>query len=57
MSPADRWCIGVPPQPPHVPSDRALIEVTAPRSFRLCRRCWVAYVSQANDRQEDPTDG
>ena len=36
---ADRWCAGVPPQPPHVPTD-ALIDVTSPRPLRLCRTCW-----------------
>jgi len=54
---ADRWCLGHPPQPAHVPADGALIQITQPRSFRLCRRCWIAYTSQANDRQEDPNDG
>ena len=54
---ADQWCLGHPPQPAHVPADGALIEVTAPRAFRLCRTCWLAYVSQANDQPKEPTDG
>ena len=48
---ADRWCLGHPPQPAHVPSDGALIEVTAPRAFRLCRRCWLAWTAHHDDEK------
>lgn len=42
MTAADLWCLGIPPQPPHVP-DGALIDVRAPRSFRLCADCFRRY--------------
>ena len=42
MSAADLWCAGF-MRNPHVPSDRALIEVRQPTSFHLCRTCWIAY--------------
>jgi len=45
MSAADRWCAGVPPQPPHVPTD-ALIDVTSPRPLRLCRTCWRRWTAR-----------
>ena len=54
---AAQWCMGHGTQPPHVPRDGALIEVRQPASFRYCRTCWLAYVSQANDQPKEPTDG
>lgn len=36
---ADRWCLGYPPQPPHVP-DGALILTNDERAGRLCDACW-----------------
>ena len=49
MTSPNRWCLGYPPQPPHVP-DGALIEVRSPRSFELCRDCWRRW-SASNDRE------
>jgi hypothetical protein len=49
---ADLWCAGF-RRNPHVPADRALIDVRQPASFRLCRTCWLAWTSHADD-QEGP---
>lgn len=47
---ADQWCLGF-RRTPHVP-DGGLIEVRAPRSFRLCRNCWRAW--NADDQEPAP---
>lgn len=44
------YCIGW-RRNPHVPTDRALIDVNQPHPpFRLCRDCWHGWI--AEDHQE-----
>ena len=45
---ADKWCLGY-RRDPHVPDPGDLIQVTQPRSFKLCRTCWLAW--NASDRE------
>jgi hypothetical protein len=48
MPSADRWCLGMPPQPPHVPNDGRLI--VTPAGVRLCCDCFRRW--NGNERGE-----
>jgi hypothetical protein len=40
MTNVDKWCLGWPPQPAHVPSDGVLITTNEGRGARFCEACW-----------------
>ena len=58
---AASWCVGMPPQGPHVPDDQALIDTNIGPNIKLCRRCWERWIRTDTDNTKaahnDPGGG